>query len=440
MNLHGNFKRSQQLRERAHELIAAGCHTYSKGDDQFPARAPGFIARGKGSHCWDVDGNEFVDWGMGLRSVILGHAYPAVLEAVRAQLEFGSNFTRPSPIELELAELLVDLIPSAQMVKFAKNGSDVTTAAVRLARAYTGRDYVARCRDNPFFSVHDWFIGSTAVNAGIPQKVRDLTLMFDYNRIETLEALFRQYPGQIACVILEPVSTQAPQAGYLEAVRDLAHSHGAVLIFDEIISGFRWHLKGAQSYFGVTPDMSTFGKAIGNGFSVSALAGRRDIMELGGLRHDKPKVFLLSSTHGGETHELAASIATIKELRDKDVSAHMWRLGRQLQEGFNDLAKEFGLALSITMEGYPCSPYVVTKGPDGRISMEFRTLFLQETIARGVLMPWISISYSHTSTDVEQTLDASRHAMLIYREALEKGSARSYFEGPAVKPVFRTFN
>lgn len=435
-----DFNYSNQLRQRAHDLIAAGCHTYSKGDDQFPAQAPGFIVRGKGSHCWDVDGNEFVDWGMGLRSVILGHAYHRVIEAVRAQLEFGSNFTRPSPVEVELAELLVGLIPSAEMVKFAKNGSDVTTAAVRLARAYTGRDYVARCRDNPFFAVHDWFIGSTPMNAGIPQRVRDLTLLFDYNHLETLEALFQQYPSQIACVILEPVSTQAPQPGYLEAVRDLTRRNGAVLIFDEIISGFRWDLKGAQNYFGVTPDMSTFGKAIGNGFSVSALAGRRDIMELGGLHHKKPRVFLLSSTHGGETHELAACIATISELRDKDAIPYMWRIGQQLQDGFNSLAKELGIAPYVSMEGYPCSPYLLTKGSDGQVSMEYRTLFLQEVIARGVLIPYIAISYSHTTADVEQTLDASRHALSLYREALERGDARPFFEGQPVKPVFRAYN
>ncbi len=433
-------ERSERLRQQAHDLIPAGCHTYSKGDDQFPERAPRFIARARGSHCWDLDGNEFVDWGMGLRSVILGHAYPAVLDAVRGQLELGSNFTRPAPIEVELAELLVDLIPSAEMVKFAKNGSDVTSAAVRLARAYTGRDYVARCRDNPFFSVHDWFIGSTPANGGIPARVQDLTLMFDYNRLETLEALFERHPGQIACVILEPVSTHAPHPGYLQAVRDLTRRHGAVLIFDEIISGFRWHLRGAQSYFGVTPDLSTFAKAIANGFSVSALVGRRDIMELGGLRHDRRKVFLLSATHGGETHALAACIATIDELRARDVVAHLWRIGQSLKDGFNALARELAVAEHVSLEGYPCSPYLVTKDHAGQASMEYRTLFLQETIAGGVLMPWVAISYSHTPADVEQTLEASRRAMLVYRQALEKESARPFFDGPAVKPVFRPYN
>lgn len=432
--------RSERLRQRAHELIPGGCHTYSKGDDQFPERAPRFIARARGSRCWDVDGNEFVDWGMGLRSVILGHAYPAVLAAVRSQLDLGSNFTRPAPIEVELADLLVDLIPSAEMVKFGKNGSDVTSAAVRLARAYTGRDYVARCRDNPFFSVHDWFIGSTPTNSGIPQVVQDLTLMFDYDRLDTLEALFVRHPGQIACVILEPVSTQAPQPGYLEAVKELTHRHGAVLIFDEIISGFRWHLGGAQTYLGVTPDLSTFAKAIANGFSVSALVGRRDIMELGGLSHERRKVFLLSATHGGETHELAACIATIKELRDRNVVAHLWRIGQVLQDGFNSVARELGVSDHVALAGYPCSPYLVTNDHTGRSSTEYRTLFLQEAIAGGVLMPWIAISYAHTDVEVEQTLEASRRALLVYRRALEKESARPFFEGPAVKPVFRPYN
>lgn len=433
------FERSRQLSARAHDLIPAGCHTYSKGDDQFPLNAPGFLVRGEGVRVWDPDANEFIDWGMGLRSVILGHGYRRVLDAVIAQLQNGTNFTRPAPIEIELAELLVGLIPSAEMVKFAKNGSDVTSAAVRLARAYTGRDHVALCKDDPFFSFYDWFIGTTPANSGVPARVTELSHTFRYNDIASLEQVFAEHPGQIACVILEPVSSQAPQDGFLERVRDLAHERGALLIFDEIISGFRWHLRGAQAFYGVTPDLSTFGKAIGNGFSVSAVAGRRDVMELGGLRHSSPKVFLLSATHGAELHSLAAAIATISEMLDRDVVSHLWAIGRSLQNGFNALAKEMGLADQLVCYGAPCSPYISCRDREGAESAAFRTLFLQEMIANGVLIPWVAISYSHTEGDVDRTLEACRGAFEVYRRALEDGVDR-HLVGPAVKPVFRKYN
>ena len=433
------FRRSRELQEKARLLIPAGCHTYSKGDDQFPQNSPGFIVRGQGCHLWDVDGNEYLDWGMGLRSVILGHAYPRVVEAAMSWLRNGSNFTRPSPVEVELAELLAELIPSAEMVKFAKNGSDVTSAAVRLARAFTGRDHIAICEEHPFFSFYDWFIGTTPANAGIPQTVQDSSHTFHYSDIGSLRQLFEQYPNQIACVIMEPVTTDAPQESFLEEVKELTHANGAVLIFDEMISGFRWHLQGAQTYFNVIPDLSTFGKGMANGFSVAALVGKREIMELGGLYHHKPKVFLLSATHGGETHALAAAIATINELRDKDVVQHIWQTGRALQDGFNKLVAEMQLSDYLECAGYPCSPYIICRDADKQVSLPYRTLFLQETIAQGVLIPYIAISYSHSGSDVEHTLEAARKALTVYQHALKDGIG-GYLEGPAVKPVFRKYN
>ena len=434
-----SFEKSRELSRRAHELIPAGCHTYSKGDDQFPFNAPGFIERAVGCRVWDVDGNEFLDWGMGLRSVILGHGYPSVIEAVNEQLARGTNFIRPSPVEVELAEMMTKLIPSAEMIKFAKNGSDVTSAGVRLARAYTGRDHVAFCAEHPFYSFDDWFIGTTLPNAGIPREVIEQSHGFHYNDIASLEKLFADYPGQIACVIMEPVATEPPRDGFLSKVRDLAHANGAVLIFDEMISGFRWHLGGAQTYFDVVPDMSTFGKALGNGFSVAALVGKREIMELGGIKHDKPKVFLLSSTHGGEAHSLAASAATLREMAAQDVVSHIWKIGKLLQENFNSLAGEMGLKDNIACLGYPCSPYIVAKDREGRVSMPLRTLFLQEMISQGVLIPYLAISFSHTEREVEQTLAAATEALAVYGRALEEG-VDNYLVGPAVKPVFRRFN
>jgi glutamate-1-semialdehyde 2,1-aminomutase len=434
------FKVSNELRERAKRVIPAGAHTYSKGDDQFPQLSPGFIVRGKGARVWDPDGNEFLDWGMGLRSVILGHANEVVLEAVRAQLALGSNFTRPSPLETEVADLLVDLIPAAEMVKFAKNGSDATTAAVKLARAYTGRDLIVRCQDQPFFSVNDWFIGDTVCHAGVPEAVRNLTKRFRYNDADHLETVLREHVGQVACVILEAAATEAPKPGFLERVRCLTQEHGVVLIFDEIISGFRWHPRGAQFVYGVTPDLATFGKAMANGFAVSALVGRREIMELGGLEHSNPRVFLLSTTNGGETHALAAAKATIQLLRDGEISQRLWTTGQTLMDGFNALSKEFGLAEHVKMLGIPCSPYQLFLGKDGQVDLALRTLYLQETIRHGVLIPYIAVSAAHGALEIEQTLEASQKAMPILRQALEAGSCEGLLVGPAVKPVFRQYN
>ena len=278
-----NFEKSRVLQQRCHQVIPGGGHTYAKGDDQFPVQAPAYIVKGKGCHVWDVDGNEFIEYGMGLRAVTLGHAYAPVVDAAYGQMLLGDNFTRPSSVELECAEQLLSLLRGGEMVKFAKNGSDVTTAAVKLARAYTGRDVIAICADQPFFSTDDWFIGATPMNRGIPESTQRLTVKFHYNNLESARALFRDYPAKIACCVLEAATSVEPVDGFLEQLQRLCHENGAILIFDEMITGFRWHLGGAQTYYGVIPDLSTFGKAIANGFSLSALVGKRELMELGGI-------------------------------------------------------------------------------------------------------------------------------------------------------------
>lgn len=426
------------LRERAHRAIPGGCHTYSKGDAQFPANAPTFIASGSGCRVHDPDGNEFIDWGMGLRSVILGHAYPRVLDAVTAELARGSNFTRPSPIETLLAEDLIDLIPCAEMVKLAKNGSDATTAAVRLARAATGRDLVVFPREHPFYSFDDWFIGTTLLDAGVPDATKRLSLTVPYGDIEALEALFAAHPGSVAAVIMEAATIEPPPAGYLTAVRELTRRESAILIFDEMITGFRWDEAGAQAFYDVTPDLATFGKAIANGFSVAALVGRRDIMELGDLGRRSASVFLLSATHGGETHAIAAARATVAELREREVLAHVWRIGRRLQAGIQAAAHDAGVAEVVSCGGYPCSPVLSFEedalGADR--AAELRTLFLQETIARGVLIPYIAPSFSHEDSDVDRTVEIAAEALGVIREVLDGAPIDSCLRGPVVKPVF----
>ncbi len=430
---------SEALQAKSHALIPGGCHTYAKGDDQYPEAAPAFIVRGKGSHVWDADDNEFIEYGMGLRAVTLGHAFEPVVAAAIRQMHLGSNFTRPAPIEVECAEELLGLIEGAEMVKFAKNGSDATTAAVRLARAHTGRDYVAICADHPFFSVDDWFIGSTPMAAGVPQAVRALTLKFRYNDLDSLNALFAAHPGQIACVILEAETTEPPANGFLHEVQRLSAREGAVFVLDEIITGFRWHLGGAQKVYDLKPDLSTFGKGIANGFSVSALVGKRALMELGGMRHARERVFLLSLTHGAEGHALAAALETMRTYRREGVVEHLYRQGERLARGVNRAIEANGVRGQFEVVGRPCNLIYVTRDQEGNRSQAFRTLFLQETINRGLLMPSMVVSFSHTDRDIDTTIERVGEALGVYRRALDEG-VEKYLQGRAVKPVFRKFS
>jgi glutamate-1-semialdehyde 2,1-aminomutase len=429
-----------RLKERAHHLIPGGCHTYDKGDDQYPVLAPGFIARGSGCRVWDTAGREYIEYGMGNRAVSLGHAYAPVLEAVQEELSRGANFTRPSPIEVACAEQFLTLIPGAEMVKFCKNGSEATSGAVRLARAYTGRDLIACCGDHLFFSVDDWCIGTTPMHAGIPEIVRQLTLTFHYNDLTSAEALFQRYPRQIAALVLEPARTEEPQDGYLRALQRLCHANGALLILDEMITGFRWHNGGAQNLYGIVPDLSTFGKAMANGFSVSALAGRREFMRLGGLDHcDRPRVFLLSTTHGAETHALAAAIATMRVYQREGVIEHLYRQGSRLKASVEEIIERHGLTQFVKILGRPCCLDYATLDENGQPSQAFRTLFLQETIRRGVLMPSLMVSYSHNDQVIDLTVAAIDQALAVYRRALDDGVER-YLVGRPSQPVYRRYN
>ncbi|MEL4375490.1 glutamate-1-semialdehyde 2,1-aminomutase [Brucella cytisi] len=441
MNLFtSQFRNSQLLASKAHALIPGGCHTYAKGDDQYPVLAPGFIQRGSGSHVFDVDGHEYIEYGMGNRAVGLGHAYPPVVRAVRDALQDGCNFTRPSAIEVECAESFLELIDGAEMVKFCKDGSDATSGAVRLARAYTGRDMVACCADHPFFSTDDWFIGTTKMNAGIPASVSALTATFRYNDIASVEALFEDYPGRIAAIILEPAKADEPRNNFLQEAKRIAHENGALFILDEMITGFRWHMRGAQKLYDVEPDLSCFGKALGNGFAISALAGKAEYMQLGGLTQtDHPRVFLLSTTHGAETHAMAAAIATMTIYRDEPVIERLYEQGSKLAERVNATIASHGLQNHVRLFGRPCCLAYGTLDEKGQPSQEFRTLFLQETIRRGVLMPSLVVSYTHSDTDIARTVDAIDGALDVYVRALNDGVS-SYLTGRPSQVVYRRFN
>lgn len=434
-----NFEESEKLREKAHALIPGGCHTYAKGDDQYPIRAPGFIRKGRGCHVWDVDGNEFIEYGMGLRAVTLGHAFEPVIRMAYRQMLEGSNFLRPSPIEIQCAEELISMVPGTEMVKFAKNGSDTTSAAIKLSRAFTGKDMVAVCEDHPFFSVDDWFIGSTPMSAGVPKAVQAMTVKFRYNDIESVKGLFQKYPKQIACVILEPEKEDPPTRNFLGELQAVCRQNQAVYILDETITGFRWSNGGAQGMYGLVPDLCIFGKALGNGFSIAALAGKREIMELGGLQHDKDRVFLLSLTHGAEAHTMAAAIEVMKTYKRESVVDTMWRQGTALTSVINQAIAEHNLKDYFKVLGRPCCLVYASLDADKKPSQLFRTLFMQETIKRGILAPSFIVSYAHQDADIQRTGEAVHEALRVYRLALE-GGVESYLVGRPVKHVWRSRN
>lgn len=444
---------------KLHDLIPGGAHTYSRGDDQFPNNAPSILERGKGAYVWAPNGKKYLDYGMGLRSVNIGYGNEEVAEAVYKETLKGNNLTRASLTELEAASLFVDTIPSVDMVKFAKHGSVVTTAAFKLARAYTNKKYIAIPYEQPFFSYDDWFIGSTVINRGVPNEFSQLTLKFNYNDIKSLEKLFDEYPNQIAGVMLEPATTMSPclntceesqqhpcfscennGENFLHKVKKLAHKNGSLFILDEMITGFRWHLNGAQTFYNVEPDLTTFGKAMANGFAVAALGGKKEIMSLGGINDEgKERIFLTSTTHGAEMSALGAFIKTVEILKRDNVIAHYWAYGTSLMAQMNELADKKGLKDFFYLEGYPCSPNYVTKDKEKNSSLSFRTLFAEQMLNSNILMPYIALSAAHGVTELDMTLSAAEKAFDTYAQALDYGVDK-FLLSKVIKPVFRKYN
>lgn len=421
-----NLKKSDELWERAIKVIPAGTQTLSKAPNQFVGGvAPKYLDHGKGCYVWDVDGNKYLDYVMALGPIILGYDYPAVNKAVIRQLRKGTTFTLMHPLEVELAELLVGIIPCAEMVRFGKNGVDATSAAVRVSRAYTGREDIACCG---YHGYQDWYAILTERNKGIPKILASFMHQFEYNKVETLEKIFSEHPDKIAAVIMEQPGAE-PKDGFLEKIKDVAHKNGAVFIMDEIVTGFRYSLGGAGQHYNVTPDLACFGKGMANGFPIACVAGRREMMK------ELNEVFF-STTFGGETLSLAAAIATINEMRKKDVITHLWRLGLKWKNGFNNLAKSIG----VNAEAGGAGPrtHFVFKDNEGKDSLAMKSLFLQETVKRGILFGGPTfMSYSHNDKDIERTLDVCEVALSILKKATDEGSIDRYMEGEKIGAVFR---
>ena len=397
-----NFTQSNALLERALQIIPNGTQTFSKSRTLFPLDvSPFYIERAKGSHVWDVDGNEYIDMISGLCPIVLGYCDEDVDNAVGEQMESGVLFSLPHPLEIEVAELLREMIPSAEMVRFAKNGSDATTGAVRLARAYTGRDHIVTFNGS-YHGWHDWYIGTTGRNAGVPQAIRDLTHQFEYNDINSLNSLFKQYPNQIACVIMEPISLEWPHEGFLEEVKELTHKNGALLIFDEIITGFRFDDYSAQQYFQVIPDLTCLGKAIANGYPLSAIVGKAEIME------EMEKIHF-SFTMGGECLSLAAAKATLIKLKTIPIHEKFNTLGWKIIQYIKEKSP-------FVIMGYPARPAI--KFPDDRL----KHVFMQECFANGILtIGCHNMNYAHSEEDINQLLDVYRKILPNLHETEFRG-------------------
>jgi len=428
-NYSDRYRLSRQMLERALKIIPLGSQTFSKSKTQYPVGvSPYFIKRGKGSHVWDVDGNEYIDFVNALAAITLGYNDPDVTGAVKTQLDEGTIFSLPHELELKVAEKIVEMVPCAEMVRFGKNGSDVTAGAIRLARAYTKRDHVAVCG---YHGWQDWYIGSTSRNLGVPQSTRDLTHVFTYNDMDSLNKIFLTYPAQVAAVIMEPMNTTEPKNGFLESVKELTHKNGAIFIFDETITGFRFANGGAQEYFGVIPDLATFGKGMANGYPVSAIAGRAEIMKL------MEEIFF-SFTFGGETLSLAAAFATMTKLQIEPVIKTLWSQGQKVTEGVKSLIEKHGLQDVLSISGKDCWSFLMFKDTASRSQWELKTLFLQEVFSRGILtLGSHNMSYAHSDGDIERLLQTYNEVFALIKEVLVKGNLKAWLKTNSLVPLFK---
>ena len=431
LGLKKGIEKSNQLYERAKKVIASGTNTFSRAPGVFPdGAAPKFIEKQCGSHCWDVDGNEYIDMVMGCGPVTIGHNHPYINNAIKQQMDKGTLFSMLNPLEVEVAEKLVDCIPCAEMVKFSKNGSDVCAASIKLARHVTGKDMIF-CWGYHGFA--DWYISTTDRNAGIPQVVKNLTKTFEYNDLDGLKEMFTTYQGQVAAVIMEPVIAEEPKNNFLEEVKELAHKNDALLIFDEMISGFKFSMGGVQDYLGVTPDLATFGKGITNGMPLGVLVGKAEYMR------EFDKVFL-SSTYAPEALTLAAASANIDFYKENKVIEALWEKGEYIKTGFNTVINKYEISKNVSLAGYPVRLMVNTHGNDGIHNQMLATLYQQEMFKNGILCfsGVLMLSYSHSAEDLDILIEAFDKSCNVMKKALESEEPiEEYLDGDPGAPVFK---
>lgn len=422
-----DFNNSQILLKRALKTIPLGSQTFSKSYIQYPENtSPMFLTHGEGSRVWDVDGNEYIDLVSGLLPNVLGYNDPDVNYAIQTQLQKGISFSLSTDLEMQLAEKLCEIIPSAEKVRFAKNGTDVTSAAIRVARAFTGRDKVILCG---YHGWQDWSIGTTTRNKGVPKLVSELSVSVPYNNLSRIEELLKS--EEFSCVIMEPCNSEAPFDGYLQSVKDFCERYGSLFIFDEVITGFRFALGGAQEYFNITPHLSCFGKGMGNGMPISAIVGRNDVMR------EMEEIFF-SGTFGGETLSLAASLATIEKIQKHDVIDYLWSFGQNLADSVKQLIIKYDLEKAINLCGY--APWKIFQFLDhtNATAFEIKTLFIQEMIKRGILInSSFNINFAHGNLEKYKILKAIEEVFCIMSEGLQNGQLIQKLKSPAIKPLFK---
>lgn len=462
----------RKIDKKLNSLIPGGAHTYSRGFDQFSYNTPGILKRGKGCYVYDNLNNKYLDYGMGLRAVILGYADRQVNKAAIKQISNGNNLTRPSNIEMEVAVKLKKHFSYIDMVKFTKNSSNAVTGATKIARAYNGRKIILRCLDHPFFSFDDWFIGSTSLVKGIPKEISNLTKTFNYNDLESFKKQLKKYKNQISCVVMEAssffcpdikgVKTENPvqaftyanpskkspynyrpkqnykKSHFLRDVQNLCKKNNIVFIVDETITGFRWHFKGACHRYKIKPDLVIFGKAIANGFSLAVLGGNKKYMKLGSIDVEKQeRVFLLSSTHGGEMSSLGAASKNMDLLEDGKKIEKIWAHGVKIINGINEISKKIGLIDNIFLYGLPCSPYFATNIKQ-KNSLKLRTYLQEELIKHKIMMPYISISAAHTDKEANYLINTFKKILPIMKKFIKNPNKKKFKN--IVKPVFRKYN
>lgn len=417
---------SDDLYLRASQIMTPVTQTLAKGPGQWvKGIAPKYMESGKGSHVWDVDGNEYIDYTMAVGPLSLGYCYDAVDNAIINQLKKGITFSMMHRLEIELAELIHEIIPNAESIRISKTGADVCSAAIRVSRAFTGRKKVLCCG---YHGWHDWYIAVTSRHAGIPEDVKDMSFTIEYNNIESVKAALDE---DVACVILEPFVFEEPKNNFLHELQKLCKANGTLLIFDEMWTGFRVSLGGAQEYFDIKPDLAVYSKALANGMPISLLTGRKDVMRL----FEKDVFFF--TTFGGEALSLAACIATITELRDKNVPTYLREKGKILKEGYNQIAQELGIEKYTKCTGYDCRT-IMTFDASGGDPLILKSIVQQEMIKQGILWGGFhNMSFSHTDEDIDYTLIAYRLSLNYLKEAIESKNPIEYLKGEPVEAVFR---
>lgn len=423
-----SFKKSDSLLAREVNVSPLAAQTYSKSYRYFcRGVAPSYMDHGEGCYIYDVDGNKFIDFMCALGPITIGYNDPAVNEAVINQVHKFASGSLQSELEVQLAEKLCEIIPCAEMVRFVKNGGDATTAAIRLARAFTGRDVVLM---SGYHGMHDWSIGASTNNKGVPKAVCDLTKNFTYNDFDDLENKLKE--NEVAAVILEPIQSNGPKDGYLDGVKELTHKYGAILIFDEVVSGFHYALGGAQEVFNVTPDLVAFGKGMGNGYPISAVAGRKDLLE-----QIEQGVFV-STTFGGDSIAMAASLATLNILSQPGFYEHIIKIGTIIRDGIQERIDKYGLNDILSVSGMPAHCGLAFEGHGSLSYLDIQSVYSQTMIQNGILVFAIYfLNAHHTEKEAQAYLDATDKAFALIRKAVDNDCVDDILIGGKVDPVFK---